>query len=96
VDTRYDYLYNGKELLELRRRVELLEGKVKGVTVIFNNTTGGKAVANAFQFQAMLEAEKARLIPSNTLRTFGFLAPLGSKDTGQTELPGSDFYREAM
>ena len=96
VDSRYDYLYNGRELQELKRRVDRLSGKAKNVVVVFNNTTGGKAVANAFQLQGMLEAERSRPIPTGTLRTFSFLSPLVQKETGQTEFPGTDLYREAM
>jgi uncharacterized protein YecE (DUF72 family) len=96
VDSRYDYLYNGRELQELKRRVDRIAEKGKGVIVVFNNTTGGKAVANAFQLQGMMDSEKQLHVSSQTLRSFPFLSPLVPKETGQTEIPGKDLYREAM
>jgi len=96
VDARYDYLYNGRELLELKRRIDRAAGKTKRVIVVFNNTTMGKAVANAFQFNGMLSGERELPIPSASLRAFPFLRPLATKETGQTELRVNEGFREAM
>jgi uncharacterized protein YecE (DUF72 family) len=68
-DARYDYLYNAKELLEIRRRCAALPPALDRVLVLWNNTTGGKAVANAFQFLATLRGE-AVPIPQKTLTAF--------------------------
>ncbi|MEK7671717.1 MAG: DUF72 domain-containing protein, partial [Bacteroidota bacterium] len=63
MDTRYDYLYNGKELREIVRRLAALEQKCNRIMVIFNNTTNGKAIANALQLVAMLREGKPVLVP---------------------------------
>jgi uncharacterized protein YecE (DUF72 family) len=63
MDTRYDYSYNARELREIARRLTALEEKAKHITVIFNNTTGGKAIANALQLISILREGKPILVP---------------------------------
>lgn len=77
MDTRYDYLYNTKELREIVRRLAALEQKClaggtqgKRIVVIFNNTTNGKAIANALQLISMLHEQKAILVPHATSLAF--------------------------
>jgi uncharacterized protein YecE (DUF72 family) len=78
LDSRYDYLYNGKEILELRRRTESAAGPERRVLVVFNNTTGGKAIANAFQFASALRGGKQVEVPQPTLRAFPFLETIAA------------------
>lgn len=77
VDARYDYLYNERELRELRRRIDVLaekclpaDGHGSRVVIIFNNTTDGKAVANAFQMISSLIDGKQLQLPEATAATF--------------------------
>jgi uncharacterized protein YecE (DUF72 family) len=95
VDTRYDYLYNDRELREIARRLEFLSHKCKHVTIIFNNTTGGKAVANALQLASVLRDSKSVLIPEPALRAFPHLQEIAVVDAGLTLL-GNSGYRQAM
>lgn len=62
-ETRYDYLYNHRELQELRRRLEALSTRCKRVIVVCNNTAGGKAVATALQLTSMLRSESSAAKP---------------------------------
>lgn len=73
MDTRYDYLYNAKELRELKRRLAALEEKCENINIIFNNTTEGKAVANALQLTAMLREGKPVLVPQAAAHAFPYL-----------------------
>ncbi|MEO8167742.1 MAG: DUF72 domain-containing protein, partial [bacterium] len=70
MDTRYDYLYNAKEMRELRRRIDILSEKCSTITIIFNNTTDGKAIANAFQMISSLVDGKQIQLPEATSRMF--------------------------
>lgn len=70
MDTRYDYLYNARELREIARRLAALEEKSKQITVIFNNTTSGKAAANALQLLAILREGKPILVPQAISTSF--------------------------
>jgi uncharacterized protein YecE (DUF72 family) len=95
-DARYDYLYNSREIAELRRRVEAAAAHSDRCIVIFNNTTGGKAVANALQFRAALNGGERVSVPAPALATFPFLDSIARHAAGG-ELPFSDaVYREAM
>lgn len=69
-DARYDYLYNGRELRELRRRIDVLAEKCSRIVIIFNNTTDGKAVANAFQMISSLIDGKQLQLPEATATAF--------------------------
>ncbi len=95
-DARYDYLYNGKEIREIRRRVEALEEKSEQLFVIFNNTTGGKAVANALQLRSALHAGNPLDLPAKTVRAFPFLETIGSSSPLELPLFTEEQYREAM
>lgn len=72
MDTRYDYLYNERELREIGRRLERLEGRCAEAVVIWNNTTGGKAVVNALQLRSALRGEPVA-VPERTLGAFPVL-----------------------
>lgn len=96
MDTRYDYLYNGREIVELRRRVETLSAKARRVIVIFNNTTGAKAIGNALELTSALRGGKTLSIPEDTLRAFPSLRRIASPSTGMESLFDAEEYREAM
>lgn len=70
LDARYDYLYNARELIELRRRIESMLSSTPEVTVIFNNTTGGHALVNALQLLSALRGGKPVDVPPSTLAAF--------------------------
>ena len=70
LDAPYDYLYNAREIIELRRRVESMIPSTSEVTVIFNNTTNGSAVANSLQLLSALHGGKAIAVPPPTLTAF--------------------------
>jgi uncharacterized protein YecE (DUF72 family) len=95
-DARYDYLYNGRELQEVRRRCESLGQRCESVTVIFNNTTGGKAIANALQLRAALSESKRISVPAAALRAFPHLADVAREETAAASLFGAGALRAAM
>jgi uncharacterized protein YecE (DUF72 family) len=70
LDARYDYLYNTRELIELRRRIESVMPSTREITVIFNNTTSGHAVANSLQLLSALRGGKAVTVPRSCLAAF--------------------------
>ncbi|MBX2991864.1 MAG: DUF72 domain-containing protein [Bacteroidetes bacterium] len=84
MDTRYDYLYNAKELRELKRRLSALEEKCENINIIFNNTTEGKAIANALQLMSSLRDGKPVLVPQAAAQAFPDLLQTvnGVVDTG--------------
>jgi uncharacterized protein YecE (DUF72 family) len=96
MDTRYDYLYNGRELQELRRRIENVSQKCRRTMVIFNNTSGGKAVANALQLLSSLRGAKPVRVPDTALHTFPFLQSIVPLTPSTPSLFGDNSYREAM
>jgi len=87
VDTRYDYLYNGREIREIVRRLSHLAEKSKRVFVVCNNTTGAKAVANAYQLKSALSGEKELHISERSGEVFPFLRSLEMPGKSQIELP---------
>jgi len=87
VDSRYDYLYNGREVREIKRRIDRLLEKAETIYVVFNNTTGGKAIANAFQLSHLLRAgERLPVLPRAAADAFPFLRTIAGEESGQTEL----------
>jgi uncharacterized protein YecE (DUF72 family) len=92
MDTRYDYLYNGREVREIERRLEHLEGKCDRAVVIWNNTTGGKATANAFQLQAALHGVQVP-VPERTLAAFPHLRAIGVPAEEREPLFAAEAYR---
>lgn len=70
MDERYDYVYNARELREVVRRLVALEEKCNRIYVLFNNTTGGKAVANALQLISILREGKAIPVPQAAVSAF--------------------------
>jgi uncharacterized protein YecE (DUF72 family) len=95
-DARYDYLYNSRELMELRRRVDATTAHTEHVIVIFNNTTGGKAVANALQFRAAMDDGKRIMVPAPALGSFPYLESIAQPAAGEESLFSGAAYREAM
>jgi uncharacterized protein YecE (DUF72 family) len=95
LDARYDYLYNGRELLEIERRLEFLSRKCTHVTIIFNNTTNGRAVANALQLTSQLRKNRGLFVPQPTLRAFPHLEKIVTMNTETTLLEDGE-YRRAM
>jgi uncharacterized protein YecE (DUF72 family) len=69
-DVRYDYLYNARELRESKRRVLSVPPDCTDAYVIWNNTTGGKALANALEMDAILHDGRPLALPASTLRAF--------------------------
>jgi uncharacterized protein YecE (DUF72 family) len=100
LDSRYDYLYNNRELQELRRRVEALSARCTQVIIICNNTAGGKAVATALQLTGMLRSEKSGTeplaVPTAAFKTFPALRDMSTPFEDQGSLFGPPGYRVAM
>jgi uncharacterized protein YecE (DUF72 family) len=91
-DTRYDYLYNTRELREIGRRLDMLRKRTKEVVVVCNNTTNAKAVANAFQIMSMVTQGKVA-ISANALNSFPHLHEIA----GDSSTPLMDqAYRHAI
>ena len=95
-DARYDYLYNSRELVELRRRVDATAARSERVIVIFNNTTGGKAVANALQLRAAMNGGERIAVPAPALASFPYLQAIARPSVGEESLFSGAAYREAM
>jgi len=95
MDTRYDYLYNRRETLELKHRLNALSRKCRRVIVIFNNTTAGKAIANALQLKAALREERTVTVPAATLQAFPGLQDISHPHAAEDSLFGKT-YKEAM
>ncbi|KRL05103.1 DUF72 domain-containing protein [Liquorilactobacillus oeni] len=57
------YRYNSKELLELKRKIEVLQSNVKEICVIFNNNSGGDAAPNALELKQLLKIDFPDLGP---------------------------------
>jgi uncharacterized protein YecE (DUF72 family) len=70
LDARYDYLYNARELMELRRRVDYLPAQSREVTIVFNNTTSGNALANALQLRSSFLGNRPVEVPFPLLKVF--------------------------
>lgn len=96
LDARYDYLYNGKEIKELSRRVAALQQKVEEIILICNNTTGGKAVANALQVLSAIRHNKPILIPQKTMQAFPQLERIPATIPTDDLLIGGEGFRQAM
>jgi uncharacterized protein YecE (DUF72 family) len=94
-DGRYDYLYNGREMQEVRRRLFALPQECSRAFVLWNNTTGGKAVVNAFQCIAIVRGAAVIPIPDKALHAFPLLKDIARIQTSGAPLFGEG-YREAM
>ena len=94
--TRYDYLYNDRELREIRRRLDALSQKSSDITVIFNNTTKGKAVANALCLMSALREGSQITVPAATLREFPYLQEVAEAANSDQMVLGIGRYRQAM
>jgi len=99
-EARYDYLYNARELQEIRRRLDALAVRCQQVTIICNNTTGGKAVATALQLISMLRADKPGIkpleVPAAAFYAFPVLRDIGTPYEQQGSLFGATGLRAAM
>lgn len=85
-DTRYDYLYNARELRELKRRIDGTPTECRDAYVILNNTTNGKAVANAFEMLSALHDGCSVPMPVQTLQAFPHLAPIARREAATGSL----------
>ena len=94
-DGRYDYLYNNREMLEIRRRIFALPQNCSRAFILWHNTTNGKAVANALQCMAILKSNGAIPAPPEALQAFPWLRDFTCMPSGETPLFGGE-YREAM
>ena len=99
-EARYDYLYNARELQELRRRLEALAVRCQQVIIICNNTAGGKAVATALQLTDMLRSERSGMkpleIPAAAFHAFPVLHDIATPFEQQGSLFGAGAFRAAM
>ncbi|MFN0156623.1 MAG: DUF72 domain-containing protein [Bacteroidota bacterium] len=93
-DVRYDYLYNAREVRELSRRIDVLTQKCDRVTVICNNTTNGKALANALQLRAAVLHGKSLIAPAATLAAFPDIKAIAAPAIEPSLL--TDWYRNAV
>jgi uncharacterized protein YecE (DUF72 family) len=96
LDARYDYLYNAREIFELRRRVESMIPSTSEITAIFNNTTHGCAVANSLQLLSALYGGKAIAVPSPTLAAFPRLRQITDPSRLEEGLFDSHNFRTAI
>jgi uncharacterized protein YecE (DUF72 family) len=95
LDTRYDYLYNAREMRELVRRIEGLSEKCRQIIVVCNNTTGGKAIANALELISALRNGKRVLAPHAAVRAFPYLSEIASMEDDDSLLAGQG-YRQVI
>ncbi len=95
-DSRYDYLYNGRELAELRRRMEAMRGRCREGMIVCNNTTGGKAVATAFQLAASLRQGEGIVIPPMAYRAFPILQDISQRQETSASLFDQSDLRTAI
>jgi len=93
-DVRYDYMYNARELRELRRRMFTAPLECRDAFIIMNNTTGGKAVANAFEMLSALHDGRSVPIPATTLQAFPHLTTISRPQTATGSL-FEESYRSA-
>jgi uncharacterized protein YecE (DUF72 family) len=94
-DGRYDYLYNNREMQEIRRRIYALPATCTRTFVLWNNTTGGKSVANALQCMALLKGMGSIAAPAASVRAFPWLKEITRSVSGDTPLFGEE-YRPAI
>jgi uncharacterized protein YecE (DUF72 family) len=95
LDTRYDYLYNAREVRELVRRIESLSEKCRRIIVVCNNTTHGKAIANALELISALRNGKCVLAPHATVRAFPYLSEIAAVEDDDSLLGGQG-YRQVV
>lgn len=93
---RYDYLYNGKELREVRRRVQALPERCRQIVITWNNTASGKALANAFEISSMLLEGKRLEVPPATLAAFPHLREIAPPTRHEGTLFHDDVFKQAM
>ncbi len=54
--TRYDYLYNDKELIEWRSKINVMLVQTEVILIVFNNHSKGQAVQNARRLKQLMES----------------------------------------
>jgi uncharacterized protein YecE (DUF72 family) len=96
LDARYDYLYNARELQELRRRIEAVNPSCKKIIAVFNTTTGAKGLANALQLMSAMRDGKSVPVPHVSLQRFPFLAQIAEPESGDEALFASPAYRAVV
>lgn len=96
LDSRYDYLYNAREVIELRRRVDTLVHSCRQIAVVFNNTTGGRAVVNAFQLRSAIRGNLPLEVPSAALKAFPQLHQIADLTRPEQTLFESAGFRTAI
>jgi len=79
-DARYDYLYNGRETRELEKRLAALAPRCARVTLIANNTTGGKSIPVALRLLSALRGGKPVPVPAASLKAFPDLRSIALLD----------------
>ncbi len=83
-DQKYDYLYDEREIAELSNRARELDREHDETYVITNNHFSGKAVVNALEISAAIQAAKVRA-PSELVARYPRLRKVAKSD-GQREL----------
>jgi uncharacterized protein YecE (DUF72 family) len=84
--SRYDYLYNDRELAEVAQRVRQVASRARRTFVVLNNHKDGQAVANALQLQAQLQPAVTAHAPATLVERFPALRSMVAV-TGQRQLP---------
>jgi len=87
-DDKYDYLYDKEELTALVRKAERIARAHAETYVVMNNHFEGKAVANAFEFLALLRGESVAA-PAEVVDSFPRLRP-HVRIEGQRQLFGEE------
>ncbi len=78
---RYNYLYNKKELIELKREIDRVSEIQNSCYIVFNNHYRGQGVANALQLKYILTGEKVE-VPSLLMRHYPELKEIGDIKAG--------------
>jgi len=88
VASRYDYLYNKKELSDIKKKIENMIENSPKTYIIFNNHFRGQAVANSLQTMFLMESEKPTA-PESLIETYPELKSITKpniKNNGQADL----------
>ena len=68
-DETYDYYYNGKELGQIKQRIDELAKAFQTLTVIANNHYRGAELANSLELKCLLTGRK-QPVPEGLLRAY--------------------------
>jgi uncharacterized protein YecE (DUF72 family) len=69
VASRYDYLYNKKELSDIKKKIENMIENSPKTYIIFNNHYRGQAVANSLQTMFLMDSKKVNA-PERLIETY--------------------------